>query len=112
MIEAAGFSTITLSNIPDLTASAGVPRMAAISYPMNRTLGLPGDWQGQLAVLRAVVQALQGIDTPGQVVHLPFKWPETPREAKIHPAEPPPIATHLKKNIWDLPCLLKRSPPK
>ena len=90
---------------------AGVPRIAAISTPMSRTLGRPGDRQGQLAVLRGVLQALQEIDLPGRVVHLPFEWPETPREAAAHPPEPPPITTYIKKNIWELPRLLNRNPP-
>jgi len=59
--------------VPDLTASVGVPRIAAIEYPLGRTLGQPGDAAGQTAVLRAVLQALGEIDTPGSIRHLPFK---------------------------------------
>ena len=70
---------------------------------MSRTVGRPGDRQGHLAVLRAVFQALQEIETPGGVVHLPFEWHETPREAASHPQEPSPIALHLRKHFRDAP---------
>ena len=63
-IEAAGFSTITLSNIPDLTAAVSVPRIAAIEYPFGLTVGLPGDETGQRAVLRAALAALQEMSAP------------------------------------------------
>ena len=41
-IEAAGISTISLSMMPELTQSVGVPRIAAIEHPFGLTLGLPG----------------------------------------------------------------------
>ena len=44
-------ATITLSNIPDLTAAVSTPRVAAIEYPFGRTVGQPGGSAGQLAVL-------------------------------------------------------------
>jgi hypothetical protein len=38
----------------ELTASVGVPRIAAIEHPFGMTLGLPGDETRQLGVLRAL----------------------------------------------------------
>jgi len=111
-IEAAGFTTITLSNIPDLTAAPSVPRVAAIAYPLGRPLGQPGDREGQMAVLRATLQALEGIERPGSVVHLPFEWPEPPKKARSHAPVPPPIAQHLRRNPWLLPKLIKRDVPQ
>jgi hypothetical protein len=111
-IEAAGMATITLSNIPDLTASVSAPRIAAIEYPFGRTLGRPDDAEGQRAVLRAALQALAEMQTPGGVCHLPFEWPEPPRRARAHPPEPPPIAQYLRSHPWLLPNLLARSVPK
>ena len=111
MIESAGIVTISLSNIPAVTESVGVPRMAAIEYPLGRTLGMPGDAAGQMAVLRAVLDALVAIDQPGGRVNLPFEWPESKREARAHPTEPPPISAHLRTHPWHLPNLLKREIP-
>ena len=84
-IEAADFTTIILSPIADLTASLSVPRVAAIEYPCGRTFGQPGDAAGQMAVLRATLDALAAIDAPGAVVNLPFEWRIAQRGAQpIH----------------------------
>jgi hypothetical protein len=64
-LEAAGFTTITLTPVPDLTASVSVPRVAAIEYPLGRTLGQPCDAAGQKAVLEATLRALETIQTLG-----------------------------------------------
>jgi hypothetical protein len=111
-IEAAGFSTIILSSIPDLTASVSVPRLAAIEYPLGYTLGRPNDVQDQTAVLRAVLQALEAMETPGEVVHLPFEWsgPEKPKPPEGH--EPPPIVGHVQRHPLQLRRLLTRDVPQ
>ena len=111
-IEAAGFTTITLSSIPDLTASVSVPRVAAIEYPLGRPLGQPGDHEGQMAVLRATLGALQEIDNPGSIKHLSFEWPEPPAKARAHPLQPPPIAKYLRRHPWLYPKLLARDIPE
>jgi hypothetical protein len=110
-LEAAGFSTIILTPIPDLTASVGAPRLAAIEYPLGRTFGQPGDACGQTAVLRATLAALESIQAPGEIIHLPFEWPESPAQVQNEPPESPPIARHILTHPWDLPRLLTRNPP-
>jgi D-proline reductase (dithiol) PrdB len=110
-LEAAGFSTITLTPIPDLTASVSVPRIAAIEYPLGRTLGQPCDSVGQLAVLDAILNALETINTPGEIVHLPFEWPEDPKDVHKREHIDPPIGRYLARNPWFLPRLLNRNVP-
>jgi hypothetical protein len=34
---------------------------------------------------------------PGHVEHLPFVWPEDPKQTKWHPAEPSPIIALIKQ---------------
>ena len=109
-IEAAGFSTVTLSNIPDLTAAVSVPRIAAIERPFGRTIGEPGDRKGQRAVLRAALRALETIQTPGGIEHLPFEYEEPPEDPGGSQA-PPPIVGYIIKHPWQLPRLLNRNPP-
>jgi hypothetical protein len=109
-VEAAGFSTITLSNIPDLTAAVGVPRLAAIGYPPGVPLGAPGDAEGQTAVLRAVLQALVDIPAPGGVVHLPFMW-SPGGHVRTLPPRAPPIVQYLFRRPWLYPRLLRREIP-
>lgn len=109
-IEAAGFSTISLSMMPELTASAGAPRIAAIEHPFGLTLGRPGDAAGQLAVLRAALRAMETIAEPGGVVHLPFEWTSKEKLA-LGPPVAPPITQYLTRHPWALPRFLNRTPP-
>ncbi len=111
-IEAAGFSTIILTPIPDVAQAVKVPRIAAIEYPLGRTIGQPGDTAGQLAVLRATLAALESIKTPGEVVHLPFEWTGDIKVAVGDPPSPPPIVKHITSHPWQLPRLLRRDVPE
>jgi hypothetical protein len=111
-IEAAGITTISLSNIPDLTAAVSVPRIAAIEHPFGRIVGKPGDEDGQRAVLRGALEAVEEMKVPGSIKHLPFEWPGTAKEAQSHPSEPPPIVGYLKRHPWQLPRLLSRNVPR
>jgi D-proline reductase (dithiol) PrdB len=109
-IEAAGFSTISLSMMPELTASAGAPRIAAIEHPFGVTLGPPGDAARQLAVLREALRAVGAMAEPGGVVHLPFEWTST-EKLDFGPPVPPPITRYLTRHPWALPRFLNRTPP-
>ena len=94
-----------------MTAAVSAPRVAAIEYPFGRTVGQHRDSAVQLAVLRATLQALEEIDTPGSVKHLPFEWPESPKQARSHPPEAPPIVKHLQRHPWHLRNLFSRDIP-
>lgn len=102
VIEASGISTVTLSWIPELTRSVGVPRLAGISYPDSRPLGKPHDADGQRAVLRATLELLTSASAPDTYVELPFTWPESPARARNASRDlpPPPIVDLLKKKPW------------
>jgi D-proline reductase (dithiol) PrdB len=110
-IEAAGIPTVVLSNIPVLTGAVGVPRMAAIEYPIGLTLGAPGDREGQLAVLRSMLALFGSVSGPGVVVSLPFEWPHARDAYVTEPPVPPPIVDHLIHRPWQLPRLLARDVP-
>jgi hypothetical protein len=101
-IEAAGITTVTLSMVPDFTAAVGAPRVAAIAHPCGVPLGRPGDDAGQRAVLAATLHVAERATRPGQVIALPFVWPDPPRASRFEPAEPPPIAQLLKRQPWQL----------
>ena len=111
-IENAGIMTVSLSNIPDLTASVGVPRLVAIEYPFGRTIGLPDDCDGQRTIVRTALESAATMQEPGTVVHLPYEWQEPPKRARAHPLVPPPITQHLRRHPWDLPKLLTRDVPQ
>ena len=111
-IEAAGVTTITLSNVPEMTAAVSAPRIAGIEHPFGRILGAPGDYHGQMSVLRSTLDALVEMQTPGEVRHLPFEWNAPPESKTGKELSPPPIAGHLMKHPWDLPRLRYRRPPE
>ena len=85
--------------------------MLGIEYPFSRTLGNPGDAPGQLAVVRAMLEALEAMGDPGRVEHLDLRWPEPPAKARSNPPVPSPITTHLQKHPWQLPRLIARDIP-
>jgi hypothetical protein len=100
VIEASGISTVSLSMIPAFTAATGVPRLAAISYPLSRPMGRPHDADGQRAVLRAALEVLVTATEPGIIVELPFVWPESPAQARKRSEANPPISQLLKRKPW------------
>ena len=76
---------------PEFHRQVGIPRVAAIEYPYGRTVGEVNDAAGQRKVLLAALSFLERARTPGEVCHLPFTWPEEPRDTKWQPPEISPI---------------------
>jgi D-proline reductase (dithiol) PrdB len=97
VIEAAGVPTVTLNMIWVFQALVGMPRVAAIEHPFGRPYGDVGDRETQRAVLRAALGVADRAGTPGHVEHLPFVWPQDPKETRWHPAEPSPIIAMIKQ---------------
>jgi hypothetical protein len=91
LLEENQFSTIILTPTHDFHRAVGIPRSAAIEYPYGRPLGEVGDHEGQRAVLLAALAMLEKAEKPGEVWHLPFTWPEAPRETNWHPPEMSPL---------------------
>lgn len=98
--------------IPDFTRSVGSPRIATISYPMAHPLGAPGDREGQMAVLKATLRALEEAGEPGAVIELPFEWPERRSQIHTEPDEPPPIVKLLSRRPWLVAKLLSGDIPE
>lgn len=96
--------------IPELTASCGVPRLAAIEHPFGLTMGSPGDAVRQLAVLRGALRVLEEASGPGEVTHLPLEWNPV-EKVNTDPLEAPPISRYLARHPWQLPRFMNRTPP-
>ena len=73
--------------------------MAAIEYPYGRTVGQVHDRDGQRNVLKAALSVLENARQPGQITHLPFTWPEEPRDVDWHPPEMSPL---VKVNLEEI----------
>jgi hypothetical protein len=56
-----------------------------------------GDAKVQREVLLAALEVFERAREPGHVEHLPFVWPEPPKQTKWHPAEPSPIIALIQK---------------
>ena len=76
---------------PEFHREIGIPRVAAIEYPYGRTIGQVDDTEGQRKVLQEALLVLENAQDAGQVFHLPFTWPEDPKDTKWHPPEIAPI---------------------
>lgn len=96
-LEEQGFSTVMLTMVPEFNREIGIPRVAAIEYPFGRPLGRVNDREGQRAVLMEVLDVFEKADRPGQVRHLPFTWPEEPKQTDWQPPEPSPIIKMMFK---------------
>jgi hypothetical protein len=85
--------------IPEFHREIGIPRVAAIEYPFGRTIGQVNDREGQRSVLFEALAVLDHAQKPGQVFHLPFRWPEEPKNTHWHPPEMAPIVKQLLDEI-------------
>ena len=91
-------ATVVLTPTPDFHRAVGIPRSAAIEYPFGRPVGEVGDREGQRSVLLSALALLEKCRQPGEVHHLPFTWPEDPKDTHWHPPEMSPIIkAHLQE---------------
>jgi hypothetical protein len=63
-------------------------------------------------VLRATLSALENIQIPGGIVHLPFEWAGDTNPVSGEPVTAPPIVGHILRHPWQLPRLLRRDVPE
>jgi hypothetical protein len=76
------------------------------------TVGVPGDATGQLSTLRATMNALVQIKSPGEIIHLQFEWEDPNPRLRTHPSVPPPITTYLKSHPFQFLSFMKRDFPE
>jgi hypothetical protein len=93
LLEEAQFSTVVLTPMPEFHNVVGIPRSAAIEFPFGRPVGEVGDSKGQRDVLLETLSVLAKAEKPGEIRHLPFTWPESPKDTKWHPPDMSPIVS-------------------
>jgi hypothetical protein len=98
-LEEKGFSTLLLTPTHEFHRAVGIPRSAAIEFPYGRPVGQVGDRQGQRQVLSAALSIFEKARTPGEVHHLPFAWPESPKETRWQPPEMSPLIKFYLEEI-------------
>ncbi|MGD8605030.1 MAG: hypothetical protein PVF49_10720 [Anaerolineales bacterium] len=102
--EAAGLPTVFVTMMPYWAEKIGVPRTLAVEHPFGQTLGMAGDIDGQMNVLRRALHLLEAASQPGQIDHWPEPWPIEAQAAIAawQPPVPSPIIAHLKPRFRDL----------
>lgn len=103
-LEAAGLSTILVTNMPFWSEKIGAPRVLAVEFPFGHLLGAPGEAAQQMRVIREALRVLETADKPGTTVHSTEVWPERLEEAQKNwqPPEPSPIISIMGPKIREL----------
>ena len=73
-IEEAGIPTIIIAALPPVVRQTGTPRAVAPLVPMGANAGEPNTPDMQRDIVKATLEQLVAIDTPGKVVSLPFEY--------------------------------------
>lgn len=101
LFEAAGMSTVLVTNMPFWSERVGAPRSLAVGFPFGHILGQAHNRELQRRVILQALEVLEESTGPGVIVHFQEQWPE-PLEAgrrASHPETPPPIAAQMGRHI-------------
>jgi len=73
-IEKAGIPTIGITIVRNYTEKVKPPRSIFLKWPFGHPLGEPFQVGQHRAVLQKAFEALFQINTPGEIVDIPFRW--------------------------------------
>ena len=76
-IESVGIPTIIIAALPPVVKQTGTPRAVAPLVPMGANAGAPHNVEQQTAIVKATLEQLEEITTPGTVVPRPFEYQAT-----------------------------------
>ena len=109
--EAAGMSTVMVTNMPFWAAKIGVPRTLGVEFPFGHILGQPDNRPQQMRVIEQALKVLEEAEAPGTIVCSPEKWPTSLEEALhvSHPETPPPITGDMGRYIGQFLRGMRRS---
>ena len=95
--EAAGISTVLVTNMPYWAEAQGVPRTIGVEFPYGHQIGMPNNAAMQMSVIRAALDILEDATEPGTIRELDIEWPQPFDEAKKdwQPLEPSPIVARM-----------------
>jgi len=65
---------VGVSIVREYTEKVKPPRTVFIKWPFGHPLGEAGNVKQQRAVVLEAFKALYTIDTPGEIIDLPFRW--------------------------------------
>ena len=73
-IEEAGIPTIIIAALPLVVRQSGAPRAVAPLVPMGANAGEPENKEMQRAIVKDSLKNLVSIETPGEIVSLPYEY--------------------------------------
>ena len=82
-IEKAGIPTVSVTGARDITELVRPPRAAYLDFPLGYSLGHPDDAGEQREICRSVLELATTVTRPGDIVDLPYRWPEAGWEEGI-----------------------------
>ena len=74
VIESIGIPTIGISIVRRFSENVRPPRTVFLPWPFGHPLGEPFNIIQQKTVLRAALNAIMTIKTPGKIIDLPYRW--------------------------------------
>ena len=83
VVELAGIPTVSVTGARDITERVGPPRAAYLDYPLGYSLGRPHRADEQRQIVAEVLALAESATTPGEIVDLPYEWPEPGWEDRI-----------------------------
>ncbi len=103
-LEAAGVSTVLLTNMPFWAEKVGTPRTLAVEFPFGHLLGASGDAAQQMRVIREALKVLENTQNPGEIIHSTEVWPEPLEEAQKswQPPEPSPVIAVMGPKLREM----------
>ena len=75
-IEGRGIPTCSLTSALSITQAVRPPRAVHVDFPLGHTAGKPGEPDLQYAIVSDALKAFETLESPGQVVRLPYAWGE------------------------------------
>ena len=76
VLEREGLPTVSLTSAIDITERIRPPRAAFLNFPLGNPTGRPHDPEGQRQILRDVLCLAETAQSPGEIVELPYRWPD------------------------------------
>lgn len=74
VIEARGIATVSIGNCPERSARIKPPRRVEVKLARGSMFGEPGNASRQRRIVLDMLEALRAIQTPGEVIQLPYRW--------------------------------------
>ncbi len=101
IFEAAGMTTVLVTNMPFWSERIGAPRSLGVEFPFGHIIGAAGDAAMQRRVIVQALEVLEKSKAPGRIEHFQEPWPEPIELARrrCEPEAPPPIAAQMGRYI-------------